>query len=457
MTEIIEATDEMQARLLKRTKYLCFTALFVLLIARNPIWTMLWDADGYMNSAVIWATGGPQTSVSEQLFYRGFLSSIIYFLPAYIGIKYFEPSQFGTYIFVFVLVQNALVISWMSSFVLPKIVGLFRSVTALTVVTTSLLGFYALNSFVPYTLMDLWALACLLPVIYLINSQKRTALVACGVLLGVCLNLRPSYLFAVILLFGSASLIKRLSVLLLVPGFLLSQIPQILYNNKWHDSLSMFPLGLGRITGRLATFAAYSIRYDTNAYGAFTPKGGISFCDKKMMEIALKAKPESTFETALLFLQNPGHSAVFLVKKLAAAFWWPVTVPYFEHNPLVNTIFGGLILLIVTFGLSKIVWLFVQSDQKTQFAGLFAVIAGFLINLVLYSNETRYGASVVLIAICGVSIALNEYSFLKEKIDSKRFFLRENIIAFSVYLFFASIAAFTLMGDFGFQTIKNCG
>jgi hypothetical protein len=147
-------------------KFVCFTTLFLVLIARNPVWTMLWDADGYMNSAIHWVTGGPHEKVAEQLYYRGFLSSLVYYLPAFLGLNYFEPSQFGTYVYVFVMVQNALIISWMSSYILPKIVELFVPLKNLTVVITSMLGFYVLNAFVPYSLMDLWALACLLPVCF---------------------------------------------------------------------------------------------------------------------------------------------------------------------------------------------------------------------------------------------------------------------------------------------------
>jgi hypothetical protein len=430
--------------------------LFAFLIARNPIWNMLWDADGYMNSAILWVSGGPYESVSEQLYYRGFLTSIIFYLPAFLGINYFEPTQFGTYIYVFVMVQNAIIISWMSAYVLPKIVGLFQPINNLTVLTTSLLGFYVMNSFVPYSLMDLWALACLMPVVYLIYSQKRIALSISGLLLGLCLNLRPSYLFAILLLVISAFLIKKMSVLLMLPGLIVSQIPQILYNAKWNDSLSIFPIGLGKITGRLATFAAYSIRYDTVAYRPFA-QGGLSFCDRKMKEIALIAKPESTFETALLFLQNPGHSAIFLMKKLAAAFWWPVTVPYYEHNPLVNSIYGALVLLIVVFGLSRIILSLISSDQKKCFLGVFAVLFGFLINLVLYSNETRYGLSVVLIAICGIAICVSRFNLSTEIIGLSGTFTKANVATIAVYIFLSGIAVFTLMGNFGFETIKNCG
>jgi hypothetical protein len=417
---------------------------------------MLWDADGYMNSAIIWVSGGPHESVAEQLYYRGFLTSIIFYLPAFLGINYFEPTQFGTYIYVFVMVQNAIIISWMSAYVLPKIVGLFQPINNLTVLTTSLLGFYVMNSFVPYSLMDLWALACLMPVVYLIYSQKRIALSISGLLLGLCLNLRPSYLFAILLLVISAFFIKKMAVLLMLPGLIVSQIPQILYNAKWNDSLSIFPIGLGKITGRLATFAAYSIRYDTVAYRPFA-QGGLSFCDKKMKEIALIAKPESTFETALLFLQNPGHSAVFLMKKLAAAFWWPVTVPYYEHNPLVNSIYGALVLLIVVFGLSRIIMILISSDQKKRFIGVFAVLVGFLINLVLYSNETRYGLSVVLIAICGIAICVSRFNLSTEIIGLGGTFTKANVATLAVYIFLSGIAVFTLMGNFGFETIKNCG
>jgi hypothetical protein len=417
---------------------------------------MLWDADGYMNSAIIWVSGGPHESVSEQLYYRGFLTSIIFYLPAFLGINYFEPTQFGTYIYVFVMVQNAIIISWMSAYVLPKIVGLFQPINNLTVLTTSLLGFYVMNSFVPYSLMDLWALACLMPVVYLIYSQKRIALSISGLLLGLCLNLRPSYLFAILLLVISAFFIKKMAVLLMLPGLIVSQIPQILYNAQWNDSLSIFPIGLGKITGRLATFAAYSIRYDTVAYRPFA-QGGLSFCDKKMKEIALIAKPESTFETALLFLQNPGHSAVFLMKKLAAAFWWPVTVPYYEHNPLVNSIYGALVLLIVVFGLSRIIMILISSDQKKRFIGVFAVLVGFLINLVLYSNETRYGLSVVLIAICGIAICVSRFNLSTEIIGLGGTFTKANVATLAVYIFLSGIAVFTLMGNFGFETIKNCG
>ena len=432
-----------------------FLALFIFLIAQNPVWNMLWDADGYMNSSIHWVTGGPHEQVSEQLLYRGVLTSFVYYIPAFVGINYFEPTQFGTYIYVFVMVQNALIISWIAAFVLPRITSMIRPIRATTIPLIALLGYYIMSGFAPYSLMDLWAVACIMPVVYMIHSHRRISLILSGVLLGVCLNLRPSYLFVIVLLFISALLIRRASLLLVIPGFLVSQVPQILYNNKWHDSFSIFPLGLERITGRLATFASYSIRYDTVAYRPFA-QGGLSFCDKKMKDIALNSMPESTFETGLLLLQNPGNAFLFIIKKTAAAFWWPVTTPYYEHNPIVNSVFGFFVLAITVFGVSKVLKIFVRSSNWRNFLGVFSVIAGFMINLVLYSNETRYGLSVLLIAICGIAIAIDSRWRSPNENSPMSYFSRWNITTVILFTVLSLTAIFTLMGNFGFTSIANC-
>ena len=77
--------------------------------------------------------------------------------------------------------------------------------------------------------------------------------------------------------------------------------------------------------------------------------------------------------------------------------------------------------------------------------------------MVLYSNETRYGVSVVLIAICVIAIMLNETIYSLGRINVGYFFNKENAVTLTIYLLVACVAAFTLMGNFGFQSIKNCG
>jgi hypothetical protein len=417
---------------------------------------MLWDADTYSNSALHWVIRAPHEQIAEQLYFRGIYTSFVFYVPAYLSVHFFEPTSFGTYLFVFVMIQNALVISWMSAYVLPRIVGLIAPSNRITVLTTSILGFYLLESFVPYTLMDLWAVALIMPTVYLIHSKSVSALLCSGLLIGVCLNIRPSYLFAIFLLIGSALIINKKSVLIILPGFFVAQIPQIIYNYKWYKIWSIFPKGLGSITSQLATYASYSIRYDTVAYGIWD-KGGLSFCDQKMMALALKVKPQSTFETVLLFIRHPASSFAFIVKKLAAAFWWPVTVPYYEHNPVVNTVFGSLVLFIVTFGFSKIIQNFVRSKHKKNSLGLFALAIGFVINVVLYSNETRYGLAVVLLSVCGFATIINNIEVQNGRVYSPAFLRKENVVTLILFICLLVIATLTLVGEFGFQSIKNCG
>jgi hypothetical protein len=98
----------------------------------------------------------------------------------------------------------------------------------------------------------------------------------------------------------------------------------------------------------------------------------------------------------------------------------------------------------------------VKSDQKKQYAGAFAVIGGFLINLVLYSNETRYGALVVMIGICGIAITFNQLCIVNGTISLRSLFTKENAIALVIYICLGVVAVLILMGDSGFQTIKNC-
>jgi hypothetical protein len=166
--------------------------------------------------------------------------------------------------------------------------------------------------------------------------------------------------------------------------------------------------------------------------------------------------PESTFETGLLLLQNPGNAFLFIIKKTAAAFWWPVTTPYFEHNPIVNSVFGFFVLALMVFGVSKVIKIFVGSSNWRYFLGMFAVIAGFFINLVLYSNETRYGLSVLLIAICGIAIAIDSRWRSSNEDSSATYLSKWNIATVIVFTVLFLTAMFTLMGDFGFTSIANC-
>jgi hypothetical protein len=433
-----------------------FLGSFVFLIARSPVWDMVWDANGYLNSSLQWFGGGVKDD--EQLFYRGVLSSFVYLPPSFIGAKFLEPSVFGTYIYVLVMIQNAALASWISVYLLPKVSGLFTPPKHSTVVVTSVLGVYALHSFVSYSLMDLWAVAFLLSGCWLIYENKRGRFTVAGLALGVCFNLRPSYLITLVLILGFVLFDKKTKAVFVALGFILAQSPQVVYNWFEYRTLSIVPSGLAKLSGSNPLLGAASIRYDSIGYSKFA-SGGVSFCDQAMYELVVKSGATSRFELLKIYLFNLDEFAPFFLKKLAAAFWWPVDVPYYDHNPIVNSVFGAVILFIFVFGFGYTIWMVFRSMGWINQQSLVAVLvgAGFLANLFLYHSETRYGLPLVLLGIVGLALFSSEILAL----DSfEHFFWRAHkryvlscSVVYAVLFFFA---ASNVMGSAGMANLGLC-
>ena len=186
---------------------------------------MVHDAHWYLNSSLQWFGGGVKDD--EQLIIRGFLSSIVYLAPSFLDAKLLDPSVFGSYIYGFVMIQNAILASWIAVYMLPKIAGHFSPPKYSTVVITSVLGVYVLHSFVPYSLMDLWGVAFLLSGCWLIYENKTVRLIVAGLALGICFNLRPSYLITLVLIFGFVLFYRKTKAVFVVLGFTLAQVPQV--------------------------------------------------------------------------------------------------------------------------------------------------------------------------------------------------------------------------------------
>jgi len=438
----------------KTTQIVAFATIFLFLIARSPIWEMKWDASGYINSSLYWVNGSSLDP--EQLYIRGFLTSIVYWLPSFVGMKFLEPSVFGTYIFVLVLIQNSVLISWMSAYLLPRIVKLFTPISKITVWATAAPSAYVMYGFAPYSLMDIWAVAAMAFGLVLILKERTFALAFAGVAFGIAFNLRPSNLVTILLIIFGFTLFKKQKSAFVISGFLSAQLPQIVYNQVNFGSWSIIPNGLTKIGGLNQVLDGASIRYDTVGYSQFTV-GGISFCDVNMYKLVKNFDPQSKIDLLEMFLRNPISSTVFQIKKLAGAFWWPVDVPYYDHNPVVNTVFGAVILLLTTMGAGALIYLISKSAtlntlSKTIF---YAVFLGFGINLVLYHSETRYGLLVVLLAVCGLAALITLVNNGFEPINRLRF-ERTFVVSFLIYCALAAIAIFTFSGSFGLSHLKQC-
>lgn len=440
-------------KVFQRVLFLC---TFVFLIARSPAPWMTHDAHWYLNSSLQWFGGGVEDD--QQLIIRGFLTSIVYLLPSFLDTKLLEPSIFGSFIYALVMIQNAALASWMSVYMLPKFSGLFVQPKRLTITITSVLGVYALKSFVPYSLMDLWAVAFLLSGCYLIYENSIRKLIFAGLALGICFNLRPSYLVTLCLVLGFLLFSKRIAATFVALGFFIAQLPQVVYNWLEFRNLSLVPNGLGKLESLNLALKASSIRFDGIAY-PLIPSGetSLSFCDKAMYELMVQDSIDNRLELTKFFLVNLDEFVPFYFKKFAAVFWWPVDVPYFNHNPIVNSVFGAVVLFIFVFGFGNILRMAFRSSSwnNQQLLVSVFVLVGFLANLASYHSEARYSLPLVLLGIVGlavfctdlISIDFSEHSFWQLH---KRYLL----YCSGVYCLLFFIVATNLMGNAGIANLQ---
>jgi hypothetical protein len=438
----------------KSTQVTAFVIVFLFLTARSPILEMKWDALGYITSAWFWVNGGSFNA--EILYFRGILTSIVYWLPSFVGTKFLDSSGFGTNIYVLVLIQNSLLISWMSAYLLPRIVTLFTPINRITIWATAVPSAYVMFGFAQYSLMDIWAVAAMALGLVLILKQRNSSALLAGVTFGVAFNLRPSYLVTIVLMGVCYLVFKKQRSFLIVCGFLLAQFPQIVYNHIYYGSWSLIPTGLTKIGALNQVLDGASIRYDTVGY-SHQPMLGISFCDLNMYKLVMSNNPQSKFELLELFFRNPISATIFQLKKLAGAFWWPVDAPYYDYDPVVNVIYGAVILLLTSMGIGALFHLLSKSTNLDM-AGkaiVCAIFIGFLINLVLYHSETRYGLLVVVLAICGIAALITMTSNGNQSLEKLRS-SRTLVILLAIYVVLAVMAIYTFSGSFGLTNLTHC-
>jgi hypothetical protein len=426
----------------------------IFLIAKTPVWNMVWDADGYLHSSISIVTG--LVYDNEQLYYRGILTSVVFLIPSFVGLKFLEPSVFGTYIYVLVLIQNALIVSLMGSYMVPRLIELFIPKSKYTLIVTSLISVYAFQAFVPYSLIDLFAVALLIPSVYLMKSERHIIALIYGLTLGISVNLRPAFLATAIFLAVCAAAIHRYRSVYFFSGLIVSHIPQATFNWLQYKSFSFLALGSGEIATSNFSLAATAIRVDTRGYPYVGEPQALFFCDKTMFDISKRSDLNSIFDMLLMFARNPIDALVFEVKKLSTAVWWPVTIPYYDHNPIVNTVFGAVISFVVVFGTSMLLFLFVKSDTKKNFLGLIAVYFGFLANIILYTNEPRYGLPIIVVSISGfVLLCMKQFTIPVANAIPE--LTRNWKMATTVfYLIVVLIAMLVVVGDRGFSSLSAC-
>jgi hypothetical protein len=415
---------------------------------------MVWDADGYMSSSVAIVQG---TFDASKFYARGVLTALVYLIPSFLGLKFLEPTVFGTYVYVLVLFQNALIVSLVGSYLIPRLLELFIPRSKSALVASSLVSVYAFQSFVPYSLIDVFAVALLVASVAIMNSHRKAVALICGLVLGVSVNLRPSYLATAIIFAMSFAMIHRYRSFVFLSGLIVSQLPQVIFNWLNFKSISFFALASGRAAAANYSLAAYAIRVDSRAYPHFGSSEPLLFCDSRMFDLVNQSDLNSTFDMLLMFVKNPVPAFIFVVKKISSSVWWPVTVPYYDHNPLVNTVFGAAISLVVVFGTSMLFFLIVKSTNRRIHLGFVAIYLGFFVNIIVYHNEPRYALPIVVVSIGGfvlLCMKLFNHSLTDALPELTRNWKLGTAV---VYMIVVLSAMLVLIGDRGFASLSSCG
>jgi len=361
----------------------------------------MWDAAEYLRGSMALVSGG-DIYVEGSLNHRGAWTPIVY-SPAATVNQILGRGGYGGGLYVVVLLQGALLVAAISVLLLPAVMRLWfpRNSTSLIVCTT--VGYFVLRSFAPYSLMDTWAVALILLAICLLERRDFASLFFAGLAIGVGANLRPAYMLIAVAITAVAIVYLRRRGLVMMVGLVVAQIPQMAVNWFVNRRLTPFPVDLARIVGEWVGISSFTVRYDSIAYRPWA-YGAQLYCDPAMAGIALPRLPSSTSELVTLFATHPLQAGWFIIEKFGAALLWPVTVPYFESIPVLNRLFGVVIVLITTVGISSLVLTRTKSlTPSLSRVAVLIVIVGVLTNTALVITDGRYAISLVLIGVAGLA------------------------------------------------------
>jgi len=382
----------------------------VLTFFQKPAPGQLWDAATYLDGSLALVAGGGVYN-SGGLSTRGVLTPLIY-SPAAAMNQIFANGQLSELLFVGVLVEGAVFIALISFFLLPRLRSTLFGANQASSFLVSMLSYFAIRGFAPYSLMDLSAVSTLLAGISLLNKRGNGRFMASGLFLGVCINLRPSYLLIVIAIILASLVCGKLSGFFALVGLFLSQVPQLVLNFKIGRKISFLPIDiLDTVNFTAFSISGFVLRIDSIVYSP-RPKGNLH-CEPTMVSFVLNKVPSNYGDLFVLYASHPLDSGWFLLQKFGATLLWPVSVPYFEARPVANAIFGSMILLVTVIGISRLVLgrNNVGSNNLTKLS-LWFVVFGTLLNFSSNATESRYALPLLLMGVIGFSELLSKLTTL---------------------------------------------
>ena len=337
---------------------------------------------------------------------RGVYTPFVYLPAVALGSLFDDPTR----VFLFIRCQNAILLSLLGVWLIPRLVRDRDDRSVLALVVSGLLVVLLFARFVPYALMDLPALfLIILSLVFVKQSFEGRPwvwLVVSGLSAGIAFNLRPAYLLPIVAISIWVLFMQRARALGFVGALIGSLLPQYWLNRMIFDQGGLLPVSSSNLSGAQSGWAAYVVRYDTLREPG---EGGYMFCAP---QLASKVASLSNDDRAI---QGPGDLLIFLVtnlpqtilfvlQKISLNLWWPVSAPYYESDGALDVISGILCVAVFVVGCYGLFRLSRNADlsYKRRFAALLIVILALLLATIISSAaETRFSLPVLVLAVSG--------------------------------------------------------
>ena len=439
--------EPVDPELSKTHSFALFVGVVIATCLQRPAPYQVWDARLYLDGALALVS---RTDVYKAggLHFRGSWTPIFY-SPAIALQQILGLGDSERMINLAVLLQGALLVASVSVFLIPSVMKIFFPSNLASLYVSAFLGWIVMRKFALYSLMDIWAIALILLAICLLKYRTTLPLGVAGILLGVCSNIRPSYLPVVVVLLVVAFFYFHYRGLVLFAGFIVAQFPQVIVNWLINRRLSLFPIELTSVGEHEFAGSLLYVRYD--AIGYPVAQGPLFFCDPAMVKAALDDMPKSVFEYLKVLMSHPVSGTWFILEKIGAALYWPASAPFFEQKRIIDDLFGLTILLITIIGIGSLVLI---RPQTASFAfsklSCFLVVTWTLFGLFLNHVETRYALPLVIFGIVGVGGLLGQF------IDSNHSRLVIRGGRLSIFAVFAIAALLFVAGYVGLHHDGAC-
>ena len=388
----------------RRAQALAGALVALVVTLQQPAPEFMYDAGHYWNGALAVLEGG---GVFERglLSLRGIATSFMY-LPAAAAFKLAGGSGAS----FAVLAENAVLIALVGVLLLPRLVAIWRPVTALTVWVSAVLSALVLAGFAPFPLSDLWGAVLLLAAVVVLHRRGWLPVLLSGIAAGLAFNVRPAAMFAVIGLGVVVLIGRRLSGLWYLVGAGLALLPQVAINRMHGLPSWPWPEATSALTELQAGYAAYVIRYDTVMEGPDVyPR--LFFCSPSMAGALDGKPPTSPGELAGAFLQHFPQALVFTAQKISAALHWTLSTPYYVTSPGVNGLFAIAVTTVTVAGAAALLHRSIRHGVRrlsVAHVGAVVIWLGSVLALVTSATESRFALPLVLVGIAGVAAALGD-------------------------------------------------